>query len=137
PGLRHKPVTHLDLDRGGYVLETEPADERAIRLGRPDAQAGKVRIVVAGAQKRGSHRRARRDRTVADVAHHPWIAIEPIQILDVFRAEFAQRQPLGGQEWLGLVQLASPSAASCSAWNSWASAAVSSNKSPSMIWSIL
>src|SRR4030095_4057850 len=119
-------------------------------------------IVLRRTRHRGGHRRTRSNRAVADVAHHARIAIEPIEGLGIAGAKFAQRQPLGLQEWLCLChryarlsaiigavawdeqtripgytltvfQPASPNAASCSVWNSWASAVLNSNRSPSMI----
>jgi hypothetical protein len=80
--------------------EVEPAEESPGRLLERDPVAAAVVAFVVRHPERDlhvAHLLARRGPAAGEVSHHLGVAVQPHDVVDVARGEFAQHQSLGFQ----------------------------------------
>src|SRR6266404_87668 len=144
PGLEQQAIAHFDVGRRRAILEAIPTDECPVVAPRctPNAESRIERVIAGHAPHGGLDFGARHRFPAVDVFEHPRVAVEAQHVVEIRGREFAHRQTRRAQQNSGGgsrhgSQAPWPSSANSSAWYSWASACVSSNRSPSMMASIL
>ena len=144
PGIEKQPIADLDVGRRRAILQTIPADECPVVAPRcaPHAQSWIKRVIAGHALHGGPDFGAPHRLAAIDVPEHTRIAVEAQQVVEIRGRELSHRQSRCAQQnacsgTRHRSYALSPSSANSSAWYSCASACVSSNRSPSMMASIL